>query len=204
MLVEVPNWCCVDVWKHPYPNAGPSQQLMMSVGLSVGAPKLMTRLPGPQRMNSSRWYTRPMHVLRNIEHHVRCRAPAPTFLVTTPPVTTLFRSWNTITSPWAATVRSRVPPRRVAAAREQGRSRPSRPHGPRSKCRLQSARQNSRCWRPRRRTRRRRSRWLNAPAGEAITWQSAARGRHWVLFARAARAWHLYRRRARRCAGDRA
>ncbi|KAH9073384.1 hypothetical protein EDB83DRAFT_69340 [Lactarius deliciosus] len=184
---------------------------MMSVGLSVGAPKLMTRLPDPQRMNSSnssKWFTRPTHKLRGTDHHARGLVPAPThllsFLITTPPVMTLFRSWNTIPSPWAA-LRSRALPRRAAAAR--GPSRPSHTHGPKSKCRLPSALRNSRCWGPRPCTRHRRSHSSSAPAAEVTTRQNAARAtahRHWVFRARAARAWRLYRRRSRRCADDRA
>jgi hypothetical protein len=183
----------------------------MSVGLSVGAPKLMTRLPGQQKMNSSRWYTRPMQAPRGTDHHARGRAPAlahPPFPITTPPVTTLFRTWNTTPSPWAAAY-SRVPLRRAAAVRERGRSLHARTHGPRSKCRLPSVRRNSRCWgpRPRSRPRRSRSRSSTVPVAEAITRQSAAREagrRQWVFRARAARAWRLYRRRARRCVDDRA
>lgn len=199
MLVGVPKWCCVAVWKHPYPNAGPLQRLMMSVGLSVGAPKLMTRLPGPQRMNSSRWCTRPMHAPRCTDPHARGRALAPAHLLTTP-----FRSWNTTLSPWAAPP-SRVPLRHAVEAQERGRSPHARTHGPRSKCRPPSARRNSRCWGLRPHSRRRRSRSSTVPAAEATTRQSAAMEagrRQWVFRARAAQASRRYRRRAWRCADD--
>jgi len=202
MSVAVPNWYSVDVWKHLCPNVGQLQRLMMSVGLSVGAPKLMTRLPGPQKMNLSRWCTRPMHGSRGTDPHARTRALAhPPFLTTTPPVTMLFRSWNMTANPWAA-VHSRVPLRRAAAARERGRSRLARTFGPRSKCRLPSARRSSRSWGPRLRSRRRRSRSSSVLAAELTTRQSGRR--QWVFRARAARARRLYRRRARRCVDDRA
>jgi hypothetical protein len=204
MLVGAPKWCCVGVWKHPYPNAGPLQQLMMSVGLSVGAPKLMTRLPGPQRMNSSKWCTRPMNAPRCTDHHARGRALPRAHLLTTLPVTTPFRSWNMTPSPWAAAP-SHVPLRRAVAVQERGRSPHARTHGPRSRCRPQSARRNSRCWAPRPLSRRRRSRSSTVPAAEATMRQSAAREagrRQWVFRARAAQAWRRYRRRAWRCGDD--
>lgn len=198
MSVGVPKWCCVGVWNHPYLNAGPLQRLMMLVGLSVGAPKLMTRLPGPQRMNSSRWSTRPMHAPKCTDHHARGRALAPVHLLTTP-----FRTWNMTPSPWAEAP-LRVPLRRAVEVQERGRSRLSRTHGPRSRCRLPSARPNSR-WRPRPRSRRQRSHSSTVPVAEATTRQSAAREagrRQWVFRARVAQASRRYRRHAWRCADD--
>ncbi|KAH9175669.1 kinase-like domain-containing protein [Lactarius sanguifluus] len=192
-------------------NVGRGAELVLRGCLEASVPQRWTIAAVDDRMNSSnssKWFTRPTHKLRGTDHHARGLVPAPThllsFLITTPPVTTLFRSWNTIPSPWAA-LRSRVPPRRAAAARV--RSRPSHTHGPKSKCRLPSAHRNSRCWGPRPCTRRRRLRPSSATAAEVTTRQNAARGagrRHWVFRARAARAWRLYRRRSRRCADDRA